>query len=890
LIAGTAYTYQVSAVDQAGNESARSAAIQATTLTPPDTQAPNTPGNLRTVSITTDRIDLTWDASTDPSTGSGQASGVTGYRVYRDNIYMMTVAVSSYYNAGLSPGESHAYQVSAVDAAGNESGRSVSLTVITLLPPDTTAPSIPTGLTASVISTNQINLSWSASTDNVAVSGYIIFQNNVQVGTSDRNTYQATSLAAATGYTFKVRATDSAGNQSADSNQVIASTLDPADSQAPGIIIVLPTQNATYSTSSAHITLSGTAIDNIGVSRVNWANDRGGAGIAAGTNVWLIDDIELQAGVNNLSVTAHDAAGNSSSDSLTITYNPPDTQAPSAPILSGIAYTAWQINLTWTASTDSAVNGIAASGLAGYRLYRDNVLIATLTGRSYQNFGLTPATAYTYRVAAFDRAGNTVDSNHVTLTTASATDSLPPTAPASLRAYLANDRQVNLSWYRSTDPLDSARLASGIAGYRIYRDNRRVGFSAGTAYSDIDLATSTNFRYIVSAVDNAGNESFSSNTVQISTQTGLEKIRPSGPRYLRTNIISHNKARFDWPAATDNVGVTGYMIFRNGLHIASVNGTAFEEAGLAPLTVYSYRVSAFDAAGNNSYQSSALNLRTQATPDTTAPTQPANFRNVYNSYYPWTVRLYWNSSTDDRPGLRYYIYRNNQLIAESRYGAFSENLKEPGYYIYQVSAVDWAGNESARTNTIVQPYVRDDIAPTLPRNLRSVYNAYYPNQVRLYWDRSVDDRYGAIKYRVYKNGSVLTVTNGTSFAENLTVYGTNYYEVQAYDPAGNETGRSNQVSVSYAADTVAPSVPAGLRAFQDTRTTNLMKIYWNRSLDDRAGNIVYNVYRDGVKLGATRNTSYYDRLATRGTYIYSISAQDQANNESDLSATVTMVY
>jgi hypothetical protein len=207
-----------------------------------------------------------------------------------------------------------------------------------------------------------------------------------------------------------------------------------------------------------------------------------------------------------------------------------------------------------------------------------------------------------------------------------------------------------------------------------------------------------------------------------------------------------------------------------------------------------------------------------------------------------------------------------------------------------VSAVDWAGNESARTNTIVQPYVRDDIAPTLPKNLRSVYNAYYPNQVRLYWDRSIDDRYGAIKYRVYKNGSVLTVTTGTSFAENLTVFGTNYYEVQAYDTAGNETGRSNQVSVTYAPDTAAPGVPAGLRAFQDTRTTNLMKIYWNRSLDDRAGNIVYNVYRDGVKIGTTRYTSYFDRLTVRGSYEYSICAQDQAFNESDRSASVTMSY
>ncbi len=91
---------------------------------------------------------------------------------------------------------------------------------------DTTAPSVPTGLTANGVSSSQINLSWNASTDNVGVTQYIISRDGTQIATvnAPTTTYSNTGLSASTTYNYTVRARDAAGNMSANSAQVSGST------------------------------------------------------------------------------------------------------------------------------------------------------------------------------------------------------------------------------------------------------------------------------------------------------------------------------------------------------------------------------------------------------------------------------------------------------------------------------------------------------------------------------------------------------------------------------------------------------------------------------------------------------------------------------------------
>ena len=89
---------------------------------------------------------------------------------------------------------------------------------------DTQAPSTPGSLAASAASASQINLTWAASSDNVGVSGYLIFRGGTQVGSSSSNSYSDTGLSASTTYSYTVKARDAAGNTSAASSSVSATT------------------------------------------------------------------------------------------------------------------------------------------------------------------------------------------------------------------------------------------------------------------------------------------------------------------------------------------------------------------------------------------------------------------------------------------------------------------------------------------------------------------------------------------------------------------------------------------------------------------------------------------------------------------------------------------
>ena len=112
-----------------------------------------------------------------------------------------------------------------------------------------------------------------------------------------------------------VTARDAAGNTSTDQLTV---TYTPADTTNPGVTITTPTSNDTHTVTTTPLSIGGTASDNVGVTQVTWVNDRGGSGTATGTTNWTVSGIVLQSGPNVLTVTARDAAGNTSTDQLTV--------------------------------------------------------------------------------------------------------------------------------------------------------------------------------------------------------------------------------------------------------------------------------------------------------------------------------------------------------------------------------------------------------------------------------------------------------------------------------------------------------------------------------------------------------------------------------------------
>ncbi len=184
-----------------------------------DNQAPTTPTGLTTSNVTQTTIDLSWTASTDNV-------GVTGYDVYQGNTVVATVTGTTRQITGLTANTAYSFRVKAKDAAGNESGFSNTATATTLQDSgDTQAPSTPANLASSNITQTTVDLSWTASTDNVGVTGYDVYQGNTVVATVTGTTRQVPGLTANTAYSFRVKAKDAAGNESGFSNTVSVTTL-----------------------------------------------------------------------------------------------------------------------------------------------------------------------------------------------------------------------------------------------------------------------------------------------------------------------------------------------------------------------------------------------------------------------------------------------------------------------------------------------------------------------------------------------------------------------------------------------------------------------------------------------------------------------------------------
>ena len=155
--------------------------------------------------------------------------------------------------------------------------------------------------------------------------GTLVCDKQTPPGSSDG--FTITGLENGIKYNFSAFTYDETGNYS-ETAYVSATPIasgPPSDTIDPTVTITQPISGSTYSTDQSSITLGGTASDNVDVTSVTWQNDRGDNGTASGTTIWTISNISLQEGDNVISVTAHDAAGNSSTDAITVscTYTPP---------------------------------------------------------------------------------------------------------------------------------------------------------------------------------------------------------------------------------------------------------------------------------------------------------------------------------------------------------------------------------------------------------------------------------------------------------------------------------------------------------------------------------------------------------------------------------------
>lgn len=214
---------------------------------------------------------------------------------------------------------------------------------------------------------------------------------------------------------------------------------------------------------------------------------------------------------------------------------------------------------------------------------------------------------HTITATAFDTNNNSAkDSVTVTVNNV---DTQPPSTPTNLSANAVAYNRVDLSWIASSDN-------KVVTGYWIVRDGVAIASSTTNSFSDATVLPSTTYSYQVIAFDAVGNNSALSNTATTTTPQAPDTEAPTAPTNLVAGVASSSQINLSWNASTDNIGVSGYNIYRNGSAnpIATVTTTTFGDAGLAASTSYSYTVKAKDSAENISGSSNTASATTLPPP------------------------------------------------------------------------------------------------------------------------------------------------------------------------------------------------------------------------------------------------------------------------------------
>jgi chitodextrinase len=271
-----------------------------------DVSGPTAPTALAVTATTPTSASLTWAASTDPE------SGVSGYEVFRNGTLVTSTSTRTVTVTGLTASTAYTFTVRAYDVAGNRGAASSPLVVTTPASADTTAPTAPSGLTATSATTTSIALSWAAATDAVGVAGYEVFRGTTLVATTapGTRTATATGLAPGTSYTFTVRAFDAAGNRGPASAALTTTTAAASDITAPTVAIQDPNAGVTVSGTR---TVSGVVGDNIAVSQVAVRVNGVRVGLATVTGTtWTYQWVTTahENGSVTLTAQATDTAGN----------------------------------------------------------------------------------------------------------------------------------------------------------------------------------------------------------------------------------------------------------------------------------------------------------------------------------------------------------------------------------------------------------------------------------------------------------------------------------------------------------------------------------------------------------------------------------------------------
>ncbi|HSF14549.1 MAG TPA: fibronectin type III domain-containing protein [Vicinamibacteria bacterium] len=734
--------------------------------------------------------------------------------------------------------------------------------VLGVPPPSPPTPEAPTDLTATPVSSHQVDLSWTDnSTDETgfrlerSTDGGVVFT-SIAFLEAEVTAYSNVNLAAGSTYHYRVRAHE--GPYASPYSNVVSVTTTPL----PGA----PTNLIATSVSSSRIDLSWT--DN-STSESGFKIERSTDGVNylqianRGANVTSFSNVNLTAGVLfYYRVRAYEGVDHSEYSNVVSSETLPPPAAPT--MLAATAVSPSRIDLSWTDNS---------SYEAGFKIERstDGVNFVQVTTRganvtTFSNTNLTAGVTYHYRVRAYDGPNHSGYSNLASASTQGA-----PAAPSGLGATAVSSSRVVLSW---TDN------ATNEAGYKVERGTDGVSFSQvvllganATTYSNTNLVAETTYYFRVRAYEGANHSEYS-NVVSRETLPS-----PATPTMLTATAVSPSRIDLSW---TDNSSYeAGFKIERStdGINFVQVatrgaNVTTYSNTSLSAGVTYHYRIRAYDGLNHSGY-SNVASASTQG-----APAAPSGLGAIAVSSS--RIDLSWTDNATNEAG--YKVERGTDGVSFSQVAVLGANattysntnlVAETTYY-YRVRAYEGA-NHSEYSDVVSGETLPPPAAPTM-----LTATAVSPSRIDLSWtdnssyeagfkiERSTD---GVNFVQVATRGANVTTYSNTSLSAGVTYH----YRVRAYD-GPNDSGYSNLASASTQG---GPAAPSGLGA--TAVSSSRIVLSWTDNATNEAG---YKVERgtDGVSfsqvavLGANATTYSNTNLVAETTYYYRVRAYEGTNH------------
>lgn len=694
----------------------------------PDTAPPTAPSGLTSPSKTDTTVNLSWSPSTDNVR-------VTDYDVYRDGTLIgSTGGATTYAATGLTANTAYSFTVKAKDGAGNVSSASGALSVTTN-PPDATPPSAPGSLTSPSKLDVSVNLSWTASTDNVGVTAYDIYRNGSLAGSvsGTSTAFTDTGLTALTTYSYYVKARDARNNASAASNTISVTTLAP--------IPVNKLANPGFDTSNSvnkpdawtcendYFCYRDTSVKRNGTASMRMSGD---------TGPWLgfYQDVAATAGETYAFDGYYNAASNSGT---TIEFRLRFLDASNSVLQDNLLF-------THTGTTTGFVNVTgsrqAPASTAKARVY---IYMKDLRGALYfDDFSLTSS-----------GGGGTADT-------------LAPSAPTGLASPAKTTTTVDLSWTASTDSV-------GVTGYDIYNGTQLAGSVNGTTttFQATGLTPNTAYSFTVKAKDAAGNVSAASGALSVTTNAQTGGGTGSITREYWSGIGGTSISAI--PLASAPSGTSTLTSLEAPTNWADNYGTRIR-GYITPSATGAYT---FRIAGDDD---SELWLSTNA-----SPANKAKIASVTG----WTGSREWSKYASQQSaavtltaGQSYYV----EVLHKEGDGGDNLAVGWTGPGIATTTVID---------GSYLSPYAApaDTQAPSAPTGLASPSKT--SSSVSLSWTASTDN-VGVTGYDVYQGTALVGSTTGaTTYTVAGLAASTAYsFTVKAKDAAGNVSAASGALSVT----------------------------------------------------------------------------------------------